>query len=59
MNCLNSLFYTWFMDMIYDEFREGKINIDKTLKLLNKFEVSYDYVHVKKVFKVRKYIYIF
>ncbi|XP_039174787.1 1-phosphatidylinositol 4,5-bisphosphate phosphodiesterase zeta-1-like isoform X2 [Crotalus tigris] len=41
----------WFMDMIYDEFREGKINIDKTLKLLNKFEVSYDYVHVKKVFK--------
>uniref|UniRef100_A0A8C6YDB3 Phosphoinositide phospholipase C n=1 Tax=Naja naja TaxID=35670 RepID=A0A8C6YDB3_NAJNA len=51
MNCLNSLFYTWFMDMIYDEFREGKINIDKTLKLLNKFEVSYDYVHVKKVFK--------
>ncbi|XP_058047672.1 1-phosphatidylinositol 4,5-bisphosphate phosphodiesterase zeta-1-like [Ahaetulla prasina] len=48
---LNSLSYTWFMDMIYDEFREGKINIDKTLKLLNKFEVSYDYVHVKKVFK--------
>ncbi|XP_034298542.1 1-phosphatidylinositol 4,5-bisphosphate phosphodiesterase zeta-1-like [Pantherophis guttatus] len=48
---LNSLFYTWFMDMIYDEFREGKINVDKTLKLLNKFEVSYDYVHVKKVFK--------
>uniref|UniRef100_A0A670XXP3 Phosphoinositide phospholipase C n=1 Tax=Pseudonaja textilis TaxID=8673 RepID=A0A670XXP3_PSETE len=30
---------------------KGKINIDKTLKLLNKFEVSYDYVHVKKVFK--------
>lgn len=39
--------------MIFDEFRDGKINIDKTLKLLNKFEVSYDYVHVKKVFKVR------
>uniref|UniRef100_A0A670Y2G8 Phosphoinositide phospholipase C n=1 Tax=Pseudonaja textilis TaxID=8673 RepID=A0A670Y2G8_PSETE len=51
MDSLNSLFYTWFMDMIFDEFREGKINIDKTLKLLNKFEVSYDYVHVKKVFK--------
>ncbi|XP_032076987.1 1-phosphatidylinositol 4,5-bisphosphate phosphodiesterase zeta-1-like [Thamnophis elegans] len=48
---LNSLFCTWFMDMIFDEFREGKINIDKTLKLLNKFDVSYDYVHVKKVFK--------
>ncbi|XP_062990484.1 1-phosphatidylinositol 4,5-bisphosphate phosphodiesterase zeta-1-like isoform X2 [Elgaria multicarinata webbii] len=41
----------WFMDIIFDEFRGGKINIDKTLKLLNKFEVSYDYVHVKKVFK--------
>uniref|UniRef100_A0A6J0UP01 Phosphoinositide phospholipase C n=1 Tax=Pogona vitticeps TaxID=103695 RepID=A0A6J0UP01_9SAUR len=41
----------WFMDMIFDEFRDGKINIDKTLKLFNKFEVSYDYVHVKKLFK--------
>ncbi|XP_053114183.1 1-phosphatidylinositol 4,5-bisphosphate phosphodiesterase zeta-1-like isoform X2 [Hemicordylus capensis] len=41
----------WFLDIIFDEFRDGKINIDKTLKLLNKFEVSYDYVHVKKVFK--------
>ncbi|XP_042325408.1 1-phosphatidylinositol 4,5-bisphosphate phosphodiesterase zeta-1-like [Sceloporus undulatus] len=41
----------WFMDIIFDEFRDGKINIDKTLKLFNKMEVSYDYVHVKKVFK--------
>ncbi|XP_061438066.1 1-phosphatidylinositol 4,5-bisphosphate phosphodiesterase zeta-1-like [Rhineura floridana] len=41
----------WFMDIIFDEFRDGKINIDKTLKLLNKIDVSYDYVHVKKVFK--------
>ncbi|XP_066490002.1 1-phosphatidylinositol 4,5-bisphosphate phosphodiesterase zeta-1-like [Tiliqua scincoides] len=41
----------WFMDMIFDEFRSGKINIDKTLKLLNKFEISYDFVHVKKLFK--------
>uniref|UniRef100_A0A8D2LLT9 Phosphoinositide phospholipase C n=1 Tax=Varanus komodoensis TaxID=61221 RepID=A0A8D2LLT9_VARKO len=39
------------MDVIFDEFRNGKINIDQVLKLLNKFEVSYDYVHVKKVFK--------
>ncbi|XP_007441132.1 1-phosphatidylinositol 4,5-bisphosphate phosphodiesterase zeta-1-like [Python bivittatus] len=50
-NSLNSLSCTWFMDLIFDEFRGGKINIEKTLKLLNKFEVSYDYVHVKKVFK--------
>lgn len=42
------------MDVIFDEFKGGKIDIDKTLKLLNKLEVSYDYVHVKKVFKVRK-----
>ncbi|CAI5786413.1 1-phosphatidylinositol 4,5-bisphosphate phosphodiesterase zeta-1-like [Podarcis lilfordi] len=48
---LNLLFSTWFMDLIFDEFRDGKINLDKTLKLLNKFDVSYDYVHVKKVFK--------
>lgn len=39
------------MDIIFDEFRTGKINIDKTLKLLNKFDISYDYVHLKKVFK--------
>ncbi|XP_044308100.1 1-phosphatidylinositol 4,5-bisphosphate phosphodiesterase zeta-1-like [Varanus komodoensis] len=48
---LNLRFSTWFMDVIFDEFRNGKINIDQVLKLLNKFEVSYDYVHVKKVFK--------
>ncbi|XP_054845106.1 1-phosphatidylinositol 4,5-bisphosphate phosphodiesterase zeta-1-like [Eublepharis macularius] len=41
----------WFLDIITTEFLGGKINIDQTLKLLNKFNVSYDYVHVKKLFK--------
>nr|XP_060632394.1 1-phosphatidylinositol 4,5-bisphosphate phosphodiesterase zeta-1-like [Anolis sagrei ordinatus] len=48
---LNSLSFTWFMDIIFDEFRDGKINLDKALKLFNKMEISYDYIHVKKVFK--------
>ncbi|KAH1187182.1 hypothetical protein KIL84_019931, partial [Mauremys mutica] len=34
-----------------DEFRTGKINLDKTLKLLIKLNVPFDYVHVKYVFK--------
>lgn len=43
----------WFVDIIFDEFRSGKINLEKSLKLLNKFDLSYDFVHVRKVFKVR------
>uniref|UniRef100_A0A8C0GYM3 Phosphoinositide phospholipase C n=1 Tax=Chelonoidis abingdonii TaxID=106734 RepID=A0A8C0GYM3_CHEAB len=34
-----------------DEFRTGKINLDKTLKLLTKLNIPFDYVHVKYVFK--------
>ncbi|XP_015279635.1 PREDICTED: 1-phosphatidylinositol 4,5-bisphosphate phosphodiesterase zeta-1-like [Gekko japonicus] len=48
---LNFLFSTWFLDIITPEFMGGKINIDQTLQLLTKFNVSYDYVHVKKLFK--------
>nr|XP_056702580.1 1-phosphatidylinositol 4,5-bisphosphate phosphodiesterase zeta-1-like [Euleptes europaea] len=48
---LNFLLFTWFLDKITTEFMCGKINIDQTLQLLNNFNVSYDYVHVKKLFK--------
>ncbi|XP_077196224.1 1-phosphatidylinositol 4,5-bisphosphate phosphodiesterase zeta-1-like [Paroedura picta] len=41
----------WFLDIITPDFLSGKINIDQTLQLLNRFNVSYDYVHVKKLFK--------
>uniref|UniRef100_A0A8C4VZC6 Uncharacterized protein n=1 Tax=Gopherus evgoodei TaxID=1825980 RepID=A0A8C4VZC6_9SAUR len=51
---LNLFFHTWFLSIIQDEFRTGKINLDKTLKLLIKLNIPFDYVHVKYVFKVRK-----
>ncbi|KAM9169311.1 1-phosphatidylinositol 4,5-bisphosphate phosphodiesterase zeta-1 [Pangshura tecta] len=38
-------------DKATDEFRTGKINLDKTLKLLIKLNIPFDYVHVKYVFK--------
>ncbi|XP_039400561.1 1-phosphatidylinositol 4,5-bisphosphate phosphodiesterase zeta-1 isoform X1 [Mauremys reevesii] len=41
----------WFLSIIQDEFRTGKINLDKTLKLLIKLNIPFDYVHVKYVFK--------
>ncbi|XP_074794312.1 1-phosphatidylinositol 4,5-bisphosphate phosphodiesterase zeta-1 [Natator depressus] len=41
----------WFLSIIQDEFRSGKINLDKTLKLLVKLNIPFDYVHVKYVFK--------
>ncbi|XP_053872465.1 1-phosphatidylinositol 4,5-bisphosphate phosphodiesterase zeta-1 [Malaclemys terrapin pileata] len=39
------------LSIIQDEFRTGKINLDKTLKLLIKLNIPFDYVHVKYVFK--------
>uniref|UniRef100_A0A8C3SHZ9 Phosphoinositide phospholipase C n=1 Tax=Chelydra serpentina TaxID=8475 RepID=A0A8C3SHZ9_CHESE len=48
---LNLFFRTWFLSIIQDEFRSGKINLDKTLKLLVKLNIPFDYVHVKYVFK--------
>uniref|UniRef100_A0A8C8SV19 Phosphoinositide phospholipase C n=1 Tax=Pelusios castaneus TaxID=367368 RepID=A0A8C8SV19_9SAUR len=32
-------------------FRSGKINLEKTMKLLDKLNIRFDYVHVKYVFK--------
>ncbi|NWU89911.1 PLCZ1 phosphodiesterase, partial [Upupa epops] len=42
---------TWFLSIIQDEFRAGKIDLDSTLKLLEKLQVPFDYHHVKHVFK--------
>ncbi|XP_067415072.1 1-phosphatidylinositol 4,5-bisphosphate phosphodiesterase zeta-1 [Emydura macquarii macquarii] len=41
----------WFLSIIQDEFRTGKINLEKTMKLLDKLNIPFDYVHVKYVFK--------
>ncbi|XP_032711315.1 1-phosphatidylinositol 4,5-bisphosphate phosphodiesterase zeta-1 isoform X3 [Lontra canadensis] len=41
----------WFLTMIRDEFRGGKINVDKTYKLLEKLSIPCNYIHVKSIFK--------
>uniref|UniRef100_A0A8D0BFU8 Phosphoinositide phospholipase C n=1 Tax=Salvator merianae TaxID=96440 RepID=A0A8D0BFU8_SALMN len=43
--------FTWFLNIIHDRFRKGKINFENTLELLSKFDIPYDYVHVKHIFK--------
>ncbi|NXA36755.1 PLCZ1 phosphodiesterase, partial [Eudromia elegans] len=42
---------TWFLSIIQNEFRSGKIDLDSTMKLLDKLQIPFDYVHVKHVFK--------
>ncbi|KAM6162632.1 1-phosphatidylinositol 4,5-bisphosphate phosphodiesterase zeta-1 [Erethizon dorsatum] len=43
--------HTWFLSQIQDEFRGGKINVEKTHKLLEKLDIQCNYVHVKNIFK--------
>ncbi|EHB15682.1 1-phosphatidylinositol-4,5-bisphosphate phosphodiesterase zeta-1 [Heterocephalus glaber] len=42
---------TWFFSKIQDEFRGGKINVERTYKLLEKLDIQCNYVHVKHIFK--------
>lgn len=50
---LNPSLRTWFLSIIQDEFRVGKIDLDSAMKLLTKMQIPFDYMHVKHVFKVR------
>ncbi|XP_006866122.1 PREDICTED: 1-phosphatidylinositol 4,5-bisphosphate phosphodiesterase zeta-1 [Chrysochloris asiatica] len=52
-NFLNFFFvhHTWFLLKIHDEFRGGKINLQKTVKLLGKLDIQCDITHVKYIFK--------
>ncbi|NXY41607.1 PLCZ1 phosphodiesterase, partial [Ceuthmochares aereus] len=43
--------YTWFLSIIQNEFRCGKIDLDRTKKLLEKLQVPLNVAHVKHVFK--------
>ncbi|NXK45403.1 PLCZ1 phosphodiesterase, partial [Chauna torquata] len=42
---------TWFLNIIQNEFRNGKIDLDSTMKLLEKLHIAFDLAHVKHVFK--------
>uniref|UniRef100_A0A5F8H260 Uncharacterized protein n=1 Tax=Monodelphis domestica TaxID=13616 RepID=A0A5F8H260_MONDO len=39
-----------------EDFRAGRISLEKTVKLLEKLNIRCDGNHVKNVFKVRRYI---
>ncbi|XP_009941298.2 1-phosphatidylinositol 4,5-bisphosphate phosphodiesterase zeta-1 [Opisthocomus hoazin] len=41
----------WFLSIIQDEFRTGKIDLDSTMRLLEKFQMPFDFTHVKHVFR--------
>ncbi|XP_062472731.1 1-phosphatidylinositol 4,5-bisphosphate phosphodiesterase zeta-1 [Pezoporus occidentalis] len=48
---LNLISHTWFLNIIQDDFMDGKINLGNTMQLLKKFELPFNYAHVKHVFK--------
>lgn len=50
---LNLISHTWFLSIIQNEFRTGKIDLDSTMKLLEKLQMPFDFTHVKHVFKVK------
>ncbi|XP_011739204.2 1-phosphatidylinositol 4,5-bisphosphate phosphodiesterase zeta-1 isoform X2 [Macaca nemestrina] len=41
----------WFLSKIQDDFRGGKINLEKTQRLLEKLDIQCSYIHVKRIFK--------
>ncbi|XP_065539490.1 1-phosphatidylinositol 4,5-bisphosphate phosphodiesterase zeta-1 [Lathamus discolor] len=41
----------WFLSIIQDDFMDGKIDLGNTMQLLKKFELPFNYAHVKHVFK--------
>ncbi|XP_036314765.1 1-phosphatidylinositol 4,5-bisphosphate phosphodiesterase zeta-1, partial [Pipistrellus kuhlii] len=43
--------HTWFLSVLREDFKGGKIDLQKTQKLLEKFNVQYSSIHVKYIFK--------
>ncbi|XP_008947133.1 PREDICTED: 1-phosphatidylinositol 4,5-bisphosphate phosphodiesterase zeta-1-like, partial [Merops nubicus] len=41
----------WFLSIIQNEFRAGRIDLESTMRLLEKLQMPFDYAHVKHVFK--------
>ncbi|XP_038174206.1 1-phosphatidylinositol 4,5-bisphosphate phosphodiesterase zeta-1 [Arvicola amphibius] len=41
----------WFLSKIQEEFRGGKIGVENTHKLLEKFDIPCNFAHVKQIFK--------
>ncbi|XP_069904581.1 1-phosphatidylinositol 4,5-bisphosphate phosphodiesterase zeta-1 isoform X10 [Oryctolagus cuniculus] len=45
------MLHTWFLSKIQDDFRGGKITVEKAHKLLEKLDIRCSYIHVKHIFK--------
>uniref|UniRef100_A0A5F9DF20 Phosphoinositide phospholipase C n=1 Tax=Oryctolagus cuniculus TaxID=9986 RepID=A0A5F9DF20_RABIT len=45
----------WFLSKIQDDFRGGKITVEKAHKLLEKLDIRCSYIHVKHIFKTSEY----
>ncbi|NXP10217.1 PLCZ1 phosphodiesterase, partial [Thinocorus orbignyianus] len=43
--------HTWFLNIIQDEFRMGRIDLESTMKLLETLKLPFNFAHVKHVFK--------
>ncbi|XP_051498599.1 1-phosphatidylinositol 4,5-bisphosphate phosphodiesterase zeta-1 [Apus apus] len=41
----------WFLSIIQNDFRTGKIDLDSTMKLLEKLKMPFDFDHVRHIFK--------
>ncbi|CAO2607063.1 1-phosphatidylinositol 4,5-bisphosphate phosphodiesterase zeta-1, partial [Lemmus lemmus] len=41
----------WFLSKIQEEFRGGKIGVENTHRLLEKFDIPCNFAHVKQIFK--------
>ncbi|XP_062051497.1 1-phosphatidylinositol 4,5-bisphosphate phosphodiesterase zeta-1 isoform X1 [Lepus europaeus] len=45
------MLHTWFLSKIQDDFRGGKITVEKAHRLLEKLDIRCSYIHVKHIFK--------
>uniref|UniRef100_A0A803TZS0 Phosphoinositide phospholipase C n=1 Tax=Anolis carolinensis TaxID=28377 RepID=A0A803TZS0_ANOCA len=43
----------WFLNVIHKKFKKGKLSFENTLELLGNFDIPFDYIHVKYIFKAR------
>ncbi|XP_069904580.1 1-phosphatidylinositol 4,5-bisphosphate phosphodiesterase zeta-1 isoform X9 [Oryctolagus cuniculus] len=48
---MDTKLHTWFLSKIQDDFRGGKITVEKAHKLLEKLDIRCSYIHVKHIFK--------
>ncbi|NXJ85156.1 PLCZ1 phosphodiesterase, partial [Trogon melanurus] len=43
--------HTWFLSIIQNDFRAGRIDLENTMRLFDKLQIPFDVAHIKHVFK--------